>query len=179
MPTSPQPLPENRQDFRAPPPSPIATANGRRSAAANDGVLTEFLEHSLRIPDLVLPDSIFPREISAGNPPEIDFRSLISPGSGSVSEVLKSVAGIGCFQLVNCGISGELIGLVRTAGAGVFEISAEKKAEMVKSAERRYGFEESMAEISEEFWWCGGDEEREGLKKEMAGIWPHGYLNFR
>eukprot|EP00268_Persea_americana_P019344 TRINITY_DN1990_c0_g2_i1.p1 TRINITY_DN1990_c0_g2~~TRINITY_DN1990_c0_g2_i1.p1 ORF type:complete len:384 (-),score=49.41 TRINITY_DN1990_c0_g2_i1:684-1835(-) len=178
MGTSPERLPGNRPDFRAPPPSPIATANGRRSAVANDEVLTEFLEHSLRIPDLVLPDSIFPSEISAGNPPEIDFQSLISPGSGSVLEVLESVAGIGCFQLVNCGISGEMIGSARAAGGGIFEISAEKKAEMLRSAERRYGFEEAMAEISEEFWWCGGDEERDGLNRVLEGIWPHGHSNF-
>ncbi|KAF2301168.1 hypothetical protein GH714_020601 [Hevea brasiliensis] len=73
-------MPENPIDFRAPPPSPIAS--GRRSSVANDDVLTEFLEHSLRVPDLVLPDKIFPRQKIVETPPRIDFQSLHSADTG-------------------------------------------------------------------------------------------------
>ncbi|XP_058074197.1 1-aminocyclopropane-1-carboxylate oxidase 1 [Magnolia sinica] len=180
MATSPEPFPEKPPTFRAPPPSPIATASGRRSAVANDNELAEFLENSLRVPHLVLPDPLFPLEVSAGNPPEIDFRSLNSAGSESVMKLLDSVAGVGCFQLVNHGISGDLVGAVRAAAGGIFRISPEKKAMLSRSPEMVYGFEEEVSEtMSEEFFWGSRDEkEREGLKALMEGVWPDGFSNF-
>lgn len=42
---------------RAPPPTPIATGKGLRSAAVDDRVLTQYLESSLRVPDLTLPQT--------------------------------------------------------------------------------------------------------------------------
>ncbi|KAF8400893.1 hypothetical protein HHK36_014196 [Tetracentron sinense] len=169
--------PENPQSSRAPPSSPVAA--GRRSSVTNDHDLSEFLEHSLRVPDLNLPDRIFPRQILIENPPEIDFQSLISLENDSVLKFLESIAAIGCFQLVNHGISRDLIRSVSTTAAGIFWISPENKAIASRSPGKHYGFEEfhgeEETEMNEEFVWCSGDE---GLKSVMEGIWPDGYSNF-
>lgn len=163
-------------DFRAPPPSPIAS--GRRSCVTNDDVLSEFLETSLRVPDLVLPDKVFPRQKSIENPPTVDFQLFGSMERDSVSKILDSVARIGCFQLVNYRIP---VGVIRSAlseAAGIFRVPREKRAAVTRSSEKPYGFEEvnveDESELSEEFVWCRG----EGLKLEMEGIWPIGYSNF-
>jgi hypothetical protein len=180
MAISPESMPENPIDFRAPPPSPIAS--GRRSSVTNDEVLTEFLEHSLRVPDLILPDKIFPRQKIVETPPRIDCQSLISGESDSVLRMLDSIARIGCFQLVNFGIPSEFIRLVSVTAAGIFQLPPEKKEAVSRSLERPYGFEEvhgdhqeAESEVSEEFVWC----KDESLKLDMEGIWPTGYSNFR
>ncbi|XP_057977423.1 flavanone 3-dioxygenase 2 [Malania oleifera] len=176
MAVSPESRSEKPIDFRAPPPSPIAS--GRRSCVTNDDVLTEFLEQSLRVPDLILPDRVFPRQRSAETPPKIDLESLESPENDSVSSILESVSIIGCFQLINHGIPQDLIRSVSAASAGIFRVPPEKKKTVSRSPENPYGFEEihgdEEGEESEEFVW-GRDE---GLKLEMEGIWPMGYSNF-
>ncbi|TYK08517.1 1-aminocyclopropane-1-carboxylate oxidase [Cucumis melo var. makuwa] len=165
-------------EFRAPPPSPIGTS--RRSSVTNDEVLTEFLEHSLRVPDLVLPETIFPRERFVENPPRIDFRLIESYDRDSVLKILDSMRSFGFFQLVNHGIPVELIGAVAAAAdAGVFGISPEKKVAVGRSPEKAYGFEElwhgeDESEVSEEFVW----NRDEDLKMEMEAISPIGYSNF-
>ncbi|KAL0554136.1 hypothetical protein IC582_008050 [Cucumis melo] len=165
-------------EFRAPPPSPIGTS--RRSSVTNDEVLTEFLEHSLRVPDLVLPETIFPRERFVENPPRIDFRLIESYDRDSVLKILDSMRSFGFFQLVNHGIPVELIGAVaEAADAGVFGISPEKKVAVGRSPEKAYGFEElwhgeDESEVSEEFVW----NRDEDLKMEMEAISPIGYSNF-
>ncbi|XP_022948619.1 uncharacterized protein LOC111452244 [Cucurbita moschata] len=165
-------------DFRAPPPSPINTS--RRSSVTNDDVLTDFLEHSLRVPNLVLPENIFPRQRFIQNPPRIDFRSIESSDHDSVVRILDSMGSIGCFQLGNHGIPMELIGAVASAAAaGVFGISREKKTVVTRSPEKGYGFEEywdgeDESEVSEEFVWSRD----EGLRKEMEGISGFGYSDF-
>lgn len=166
-------------DFRAPPPSPIAST--RRSSVTNDEILTEFIEHAIRVPDLVLPENIFPRQRFIENPPRIDFQLIESSDFDTVSKILESMGSIGCFQLVNHGIPVELIGAVAAASAvGVFGVSPEKKVEVARSSERSYGFEEGWngedeSEVSEEFVW----NRDENLKVEMEAISPFGYSNFR
>ena len=179
MAVSPEYMPENPIDFRAPPPSPIAS--GRRSSVTNDGVLNEFLEHSLRVPDLILPDNFFPKQKIVETPPRIDCQSLNSKESNSVLKTLDSIARIGCFQLVNFGIPSEFIKLVSVMAAGIFQLPSEKKAAVMKSPEKPYGFEEVRGdqepenELSEEFVWS----KDESLKLDMQRIWPTGYSNFR
>lgn len=174
-PNSPEPY--NPVDFRAPPPSPIAS--GRRSSFANDDVLTDFLEHSLRVPDLILPDNIFPRQKFIESPPVIDFDALVSSESDAVSAMMESLASIGCFQLVNHGISSETVRSVQAAGMGIFGVPPEERAAVTRSPEKPYGFdevhgEEIENELSEEFVWSLD----QGLKLRMEGIWPFGYSNF-
>ncbi|KAJ6292511.1 hypothetical protein OIU78_024648 [Salix suchowensis] len=161
MAVSPASMPENPIESRAPPPSPIAS--GRRSSVTNDEVLTEFLEHSLRVPDMILPDNFFPKQKTVETPPRIDWQSLNSKESNSVLKTLDSIARIGCFQLVNFGIPSEFIKLVSAMAAGIFQLPSEKKAAVMKSPEKPYGFEEVHGDheaendqLSEEFVWCKG-----------------------
>ncbi|KAI7727665.1 hypothetical protein M8C21_001121, partial [Ambrosia artemisiifolia] len=166
--------------FRAPPPSPVAS--GRRSSVANDEILSEFLNRSLRVPDLILPDRVFPRQNSKiQNLPKLNFKHLNDAPELSethcVSQLIEVIAQTGCFELVNHGISGELLTSVVRSGAGVFRLSQEKKAVVCRSGERSYGFVEfhgDEKESNEEFVWCRDD----SLKSEMLKIWPDQYSDF-
>ncbi|KAI3806859.1 hypothetical protein L1987_22775 [Smallanthus sonchifolius] len=181
MANSPQSSHQIPLDFRAPPPSPVAS--GRRSSVANDEILTEFLHRSLRVPDLVLPDRVFPRQNSKiQNLPKLDFKALnltapdFSENLG-ISEITEAIAHAGCFELVNHGISGQLLSSVVKSGAGVFNLSPEKKSVVSRSSERSYGFVEfhgDEKESSEEFVWCRDD----SLKSEMEQLLPNQYSNF-
>ncbi|CAF2176769.1 hypothetical protein BRARA_G02001 [Brassica rapa] len=86
-------------DFRAPPPSPVASSR-RSSFTANEDVLSEFLDKCGRVPNLVLPDKVFPKHRFLLNPPTFDFLRL-----GSSSPLLMdAIDTIGCFQLINHGV---------------------------------------------------------------------------
>ncbi|XP_042496352.1 protein DMR6-LIKE OXYGENASE 1 [Macadamia integrifolia] len=185
MAASPEALPGRPPDFRAPPPSPVANAGSRRSGVVNDDELTEFLEQSTRVPDLVLPDLLFPRQISIQSMPQIDFRSLMSvddDNSIDISNVIESAAAIGCFQIVNHGISQDSVGSVLVAATEIFRLSPENKAIASRSSGKLYGFEEFSGDedasdggdACEEFVWFRDD----GLTSVMEGIWPNGYSNF-
>ncbi|KAF8117911.1 hypothetical protein N665_0008s0249 [Sinapis alba] len=86
-------------DFRAPPPSPVASSR-RSSFTANEDVLSEFLDKCGRVPNLVLPDKVFPKHRLLLNPPTFDFLRL---GSSSFL-LMDAIATIGCFQLINHGV---------------------------------------------------------------------------
>lgn len=164
-------------DFRAPPPSPVAP--GRRSSFANDDVLTEYLQQSLKVPDLVLPDRVFPRQKSVQNPPRIDFEKLGALENELGLEICDLVAQMGCLELINHGISPDLMRLVMFLAGGIFQIPPENKMKVTRSPERRYGFEEihgeeEVRDQSEEFLWC----DEQTMRLEMEGIWPFGFSNF-
>ncbi|KAL0354632.1 UNVERIFIED_CONTAM: hypothetical protein Sradi_3910100 [Sesamum radiatum] len=151
MAITPEPLPGiHAVDFRAPPPSPVAP--GRR---------------------------VFPRQKSVQNPPRIDLQNLDSLEKDAGAEISELIAQVGCFEVINHGISRDFIKLVSDLAGGVFEIPPEKKKKVARSPERRYGFEEihgedEIKDQSEEFLWCGDD----AMRSEMEGIWPDGYSNF-
>ncbi|CAA2965469.1 flavonol synthase flavanone 3-hydroxylase-like [Olea europaea subsp. europaea] len=177
MATTPESLPENRViDFRAPPPSPVAP--GHRSSLTNDEVLTEFLENSLKVPDLILPDRVFPRQKASQNPLKLDLQSLESIENGEGLKIVEMIARVGCLEVINHGISKDFIKSVLAAGADIFGISPEKKKIAARSPERLFGFEEIHGEeedeTNEEFLW----HRDEAFKAEMEGIWPIGYSNF-
>ncbi|XP_057773132.1 LOW QUALITY PROTEIN: gibberellin 3-beta-dioxygenase 4 [Salvia miltiorrhiza] len=178
MAVTPEPLPRtNAVDFRAPPPSPVAP--GRQSPFANDDVLSEYLQQSLKVPDLVLPDRVFPCQKSVQNPPRIDFGKLGSFESEMGFKICDLIAQVGCLELINHGISPDLMGLVLFLAGGIFQIPPEKKKTAARSPERRYGFEEihgeeEIRDQSEEFLWC----DETTMKSEMEGIWPFGFSNF-
>ncbi|MED6144423.1 hypothetical protein PIB30_015639 [Stylosanthes scabra] len=178
-------MPETVVDFRAPPPSPVAP--GRRSSVTNDEVLTEFLESSLRVPDLVLPDKFFPKHKLLETPPKIDFVSLcFHRDEAQCDAVSDAMAKIGCFQLVNHGISRELVASAAEAAiTGVFGVPPMKREALMRSPEKPWGYEEyhggereeeeeEGSEMCEEFVWCREEE----LKLKMEGISPIGYPNF-
>lgn len=186
-------MPENNSiiDFRAPPPSPIAS--GRRSSVRNENVLSEFLEHSLKVPDLVLPDRVFPRQKSIQNPPpQLDLGSTTTFLENEsidlkLTLITDSIAEIGCFEVVNHGIPNELIkSVLVAAGDGIFGISPEKRKQVARSyLDSPFGFEEihgaeeedndDDGDITEEFVWSPDEK----LKAHMEGISPIGYSNFR
>lgn len=177
-------MPETTVDFRAPPPSPVASS--RRSSVTNDEFLTEFLEASLRVPNLVLPDKIFPKQKHHETPPKVDFVSLCFHEDEALRDVvLDSMARTGCFQLLNHGIPPQLVAAAADAAGGIFLIPSGKRAAVTRSLEKPWGFEEYHAgeeeeeelgsELSEEFVWCNDEE----LTLKMEGIWPIGYPKFR
>ncbi|PWA75762.1 hypothetical protein CTI12_AA057740 [Artemisia annua] len=163
----------NSLDFRAPPPSPVGP--GRRSTVANDDILTDFLHQTLIVPDLVLPDRVFPRQ----NPniqslPKLDFKKFSE--DCKVDEVIEVIAQTGCFELVNHGISSKLLRDVKECGKGVFGLEDEKKRVVLRSNERLYGFVDVNGDdkdVSEEFVWCRD----ESLRSEMEGVWTN-YTDF-
>ncbi|XP_061358366.1 1-aminocyclopropane-1-carboxylate oxidase 4 [Gastrolobium bilobum] len=174
-------MPEMAIDFRAPPPSPVGS--GRRSSVTNDDVLTEFLDTSLRVPDLVLPDKIFPKQKHLETPPKVDFVSLCFHHDDALRDVVsESMARIGCFQLINHGIPKELISSAAEAAVGIFRMPPGKRSAVTRSPDKPWGFEEYHAgeeedqgsELSEEFVWCNDAE----LKLKMEGISPTQYPNF-
>ncbi|KAJ4957760.1 hypothetical protein NE237_024871 [Protea cynaroides] len=186
MAVSPEALRGRQPDFRAPPPSPVANASGRRSGMINEDELTEFLEHSVQVPELVLPDLFFPPQISIQSMPQIDFRSLTSMDDNKfidISNLLtESATAFGCFQIVNHGISRDSVRSVLVAATELFRLSPENKTIASKLSGKLYGFEKFSSDeeafddgnTSEEFLWCRDD----GLKSVMEGTWPNGYSNF-
>lgn len=176
-------MPETTVDFRAPPPSPVAS--GRRSTVTNNEFLTEFLETSLRVPDLVLPDKIFPKQINDETPPKVDFVALcFHEDEDLIDVVLESIARFGCFQLINHGISPGIVAAAVEVAGGIFTVPPDMRDAVTRSPEKPRGFEEhddeveekEGRELNEEFIWCKNDEE---LKLKLEGIWPIGYPNFR
>jgi len=177
-------MPETTVDFRAPPPSPVAS--GRRSFVTNNEFLTEFLETSLRVPDLVLPDKIFPKQINDETPPKVDFVALCFHEDEDLIDIVSdSIARLGCFQLINHGISPGIVAAAVEVAGGIFMVPPEMRDAVTRSPEKPRGFEghhdeveeeEEGRELNEEFIWCKNDEE---LKLKLEGIWPIGYPNFR
>ncbi|WOK91444.1 1-aminocyclopropane-1-carboxylate oxidase isoform X2 [Canna indica] len=177
-------LPLPHPEFRAPPPSPVAGAHAHMlDPADDDDELAGFLIHSLRVPKLSLPHRIFPQEATPWDPPDVDFRQLISrEDDAPEAELLKSAASaFGCFQLVNHGIPPGLIAAVEGAAASAFQLPPGAKKKAARSPDRRCGFEleeeEGVLGEAEEFLWLCPSAMRE--RKELAAIWPQGCRDLR
>ncbi|XP_043702104.1 uncharacterized protein LOC122652434 isoform X2 [Telopea speciosissima] len=105
--------------FPAPPPSPIATGRGLRSAAVDDQILSEYLENNLRVPDLNLPQSF---HLAISNPVEIDLRLLSSRDDDSIRQVLRSALQFGVFSIIGHGISADKLSSMMAEAEMVFQI---------------------------------------------------------
>uniref|UniRef100_A0A2N9HKD1 Non-haem dioxygenase N-terminal domain-containing protein n=1 Tax=Fagus sylvatica TaxID=28930 RepID=A0A2N9HKD1_FAGSY len=105
----------------APLPSPIPTGTGSRSAA--NEIFTEFLENSLQVPSLSLPESQFKSTTRHPIPANIDFRSLAGRARDSVDRLLRSAKEYGAFRIVGHGISSEELRLLVEEAESVFQIS--------------------------------------------------------
>lgn len=81
----------------APPPSPIPTGKGLRSAA--NSIFSENLSRSLKIPKLSLPEYVH-RSV----PADIDRESLASREPDSVKRILRCAAEFGVFRISRHGI---------------------------------------------------------------------------
>ncbi|KAL9323082.1 hypothetical protein ACSQ67_011135 [Phaseolus vulgaris] len=146
-------------DFRAPPPSPVASAR-RTSSLSNDDVFRRFLETSLRLPSI---NNHHQKPL-----PKVDFRSLCS--DDALRHVISdSFTAVGCFQLLNHGIPLDVIASPAEASIAIFQVPPEKRGGATRSAESPWGFEED-----DEFVW-GRDKE---FNLRMQRISPTGYSNF-
>uniref|UniRef100_A0A0D9V793 Isopenicillin N synthase-like Fe(2+) 2OG dioxygenase domain-containing protein n=1 Tax=Leersia perrieri TaxID=77586 RepID=A0A0D9V793_9ORYZ len=134
----------------APPPTPIRTARGARSAAADELVLAEFLEASLRVPDLALPSKTKHRSSfrypALPPAPDVLARALLSGEAEAVGTVAAAAAESGAFRVVGAVEAGEVRAAVEAAEA-VFRAPEEVKRELGRWFRRR----DRVA--GEEFYW--------------------------
>ncbi|URD97990.1 hypothetical protein MUK42_30062 [Musa troglodytarum] len=160
--------------FRAPPPTPIATGKGLRSAAVDDRVLSEYLDGSLRVPDLTLPGSYYPSRSPLKVPPEVDLTSLVSGDESAIRRVLAAASEVGAVR-VACGET-SLVEQARAAieaGAPLFATSeADKnKGEL---GQRWFGRRDGVGE--EFYWYRLRSPETEWL---LQRTWPNSYRILR
>ncbi|KAJ6403409.1 hypothetical protein OIU84_015334 [Salix udensis] len=104
----------------APPPSPIPTGRGTRSAA--NEILIDYLEKSLNVPDLTLPGPCIPLNKHQNIPAEISYRLLKSRDHESRDRLLKSVKESGAFKVLDHGISDEELGFLVKEADLVFRV---------------------------------------------------------
>ncbi|EXB42367.1 hypothetical protein L484_021959 [Morus notabilis] len=90
----------NRLTKTVPPPSPIPTGRGSRSASNEP--FDQFLDGSLHVPALSLPET---SAIRRSVPAEIDLQSLVSGDEDSVDRIVRSAKNFGVFRIVGHGIS--------------------------------------------------------------------------
>ncbi|CAO2182504.1 unnamed protein product [Urochloa humidicola] len=147
---------------RGPPPAPtpIRTARGARSAAADDIVLAEFLEASLRVPDLALPH--LPRKRFSfppaspppppPAPPRGDVVLVSSPAlvSGDAGAAIAAAAESGGFFAVAGAIDAREVREAVEASGAVFAAPDEVKRERLGRWFRR---RDDPVAGGEEFWW--------------------------
>ncbi|CAL9177050.1 unnamed protein product [Musa hybrid cultivar] len=160
--------------FRAPPPSPIATGKGLRSAAVDDLVLTEYLEDSLRVPDLNLPESYFPSRSPLKALAEVDLHSLVSGDGLAVRQVLAAAAEIGAVRVAGGGapLAEEARAAIEACGV-VFETPEGEKSKGALG-QQCYGWRDALAE--EFYWYRSRSPEMEQL---LQRTWPDSYRTLR
>lgn len=121
----------------APPPSPVPTGKGLRSSAINDEILSDFLNTSLRIPNLKLPVTFQSRHVLTS---PVDYRSIVSGDCDAIESARKSASEFGWLVVSGHGVT-----------ATDVEAVARKVDEEVSERKR--------CEAEEEFDFCwAGDE---------------------
>ncbi|KAK6279625.1 hypothetical protein POUND7_019892 [Theobroma cacao] len=146
-------------NIKAPPPSPIPTANGSRSAA--NETFTDFLEKSLQVPDLTLPESQSQERHHPAYPPyEIDFQSLSLRETSSVERLLRSARELGAFRIGCHGfIKGEELRALVKEAARVFGVLEERDT----------GFRRYLSGKREEIVWVRCKDERMEWARQYIG----------
>ncbi|RLM92136.1 uncharacterized protein C2845_PM08G29540 [Panicum miliaceum] len=128
----------------APAPTPIRTARGARSAAADERVLAEFLEASLRVPDLALPPPRKRFSFPPAPPPpppaprEVSSQALASGDAcdAALRAAISAAAESGAFAVAGAIDAREVRGAVEAARA-VFAAPDEAKREQLARWFRR------------------------------------------
>ncbi|KAK8453944.1 hypothetical protein SEVIR_5G368700v4 [Setaria viridis] len=137
------------------PPTPIRTARGARSAAADERVLAEFLEASLRVPDLALPPRA-PRKRFFSFPPapppprEVPSQALASGDADAALRAASAAAESGAFAVAGAIDASEVREAVEASRA-VFAAPDEVKREQLARWFRRKDDEPTAG--GEEFCW--------------------------
>jgi hypothetical protein len=137
-----------RSRFRAPPPTPIRTGKGNRSTAIDDRVLADFLETSLKVPDLTLPRSHFssPRARSPISD-KISFSSLREGDIVAAGRVVAAVRESGAFRVGSRSMSMLEVKSTIEVAKNVFDVPEEMKRENLAKWFRRRDV------VEEEFYW--------------------------
>lgn len=104
----------------APPPSPIPTGKGSRSAA--DQILSEYIDKSIQIPELRLPRQV---QVHQFKPEEISYESLQMREKDSVRGLMRSVRELGVFKIIDHGISTEELRVALGNSEGIFGLMVE------------------------------------------------------
>ncbi|KAF9684842.1 hypothetical protein SADUNF_Sadunf04G0160600 [Salix dunnii] len=138
----------------APPPSPIPTGRGTRSAA--NEILIDYLEKSLNVPDLTLPGPYIPLNKHQIIPAEISYRLLKSRDYETQDRLLKSVKESGAFKVLDHGISDEELGFLVKEADLVFRVLEPTNV----------GFRRNH---QQEIVWVLSGNERMSLAGEFAG----------
>ncbi|XP_042419276.1 uncharacterized protein LOC122007818 isoform X1 [Zingiber officinale] len=163
----------NNQRFRAPPPSPIATGKGRRSAAVDDRVFSEYLDKSLRVPDLSLPGPYCRSKSPIKDPVEVDLRSLLSGDESIARRVLAAAAEIGAVPVVGGGEAlAEEVRAAIEAGKGVMNPEGERLSRYIE----KNWFARRDGTVQEFVWYRSRSPETERL---LQRTWPGSYLALR
>ncbi|KAL7136091.1 hypothetical protein ABFS83_10G005700 [Erythranthe nasuta] len=102
----------------APPPSPIPTARGSRSAA--DPLLSDYIDKSAQIPALQLPE-----HVNKFKPEEINYELLVFRERDSLRRLLKSAREFGVFRISNHGIATEELRFALASSERIFGITVE------------------------------------------------------
>ncbi|KAA3479990.1 2-oxoglutarate (2OG) and Fe(II)-dependent oxygenase superfamily protein [Gossypium australe] len=153
----------SKLNIKAPPPSPIPTATGSRSAASE--ILTDFLEKSLQIPDLTLPECQTLRH--HGLPDKVDFQSLGLREVGSVERFMRSARKYGVVAIGRHGIdAGEEVRATVKEAARVFGVLEERDT----------GYRRNSAGKREEIVWVDCKDERMEWARQYIGV--HLYHSF-
>eukprot|EP01018_Ginkgo_biloba_P015826 Gb_22744 [translate_table: standard] len=158
---------------RAPPPTPNAGNNGSAINVDNDA-FSAFLEKSLGISSLVLPESLVRTSAEEIELPVID---LLSERDDLVRSLMKSASEYGCFQVINHGVSSDLVERAQKECNQLFELPLEKKEAASRSLESLFGFDESdtTASVRQESFWLQRDANQ--IEDFIRNIWPEGCVN--
>ncbi|GAB2235974.1 hypothetical protein Drorol1_Dr00026419 [Drosera rotundifolia] len=157
----------------APPPSPIPTAKGHRSAAADDGSLIEFFSSNLHIPYLRLPDQHHAAAPTTSYrpklPAQIDFRLLVSGVGNSIDRLIRSAKEFGVVRIVGHGIARDEIVAAKAVVEVFFGRLDDRKMRWRRSFVERVG-------NREEFVWFRSDKAMVLWAREVMG--PDRYRDF-
>nr|XP_018628081.2 uncharacterized protein LOC104101583 [Nicotiana tomentosiformis] len=105
----------------APPPSPIPTGRGSRSAV--NSILGEYIDQSIHVPHLTLPKNTYRWVLD-----EIHYPSLLLRENDVMNRLLSSAAEFGVVRIIGRGISGEELRTMLTENEWLFGLSSEKYA---------------------------------------------------
>ncbi|CAL8165866.1 unnamed protein product [Prunus armeniaca] len=147
----------------APPPSPIPTAKGSRSASNEN--FTQFLDKCLQIPDLAWPPQLHPHFSGTRHPvpAEVDLRSF---SSDAIARLLVSARESGAFRITNHGISAEELGSVVREAESVFGNDGNLSRRFVE----RTGNREEIKWVLESGQKVVEDEKYRGFCKSMEKV---------